>query len=99
MDLMGRKVSRMQCHVGYGNTARTGCSAEVDKAYMELTPVGVYLKDAKGAEYVVPYSNVTWTQLGPGSADVPKVVPGPIAQSTQEAYSRMRAAQEAASKL
>lgn len=61
-SLLGRKVLRMQCHVGYGDTAKTGAHYERDNAQMVVTPAGIYLKQPKG-EFLVPYSNVTWCQL------------------------------------
>lgn len=64
-SLAGRKVKRAQFHVGFGDTARTGCHAEKDKAYMELTPIGVYVETSKKEEFIVPYSNVTWCNLMP----------------------------------
>lgn len=61
-NLNGRSVEQAQFHVGFGYLARTGCNAKKDKAYMEITPVGVYVKQ-NGKEWVVPYSNVTWCEL------------------------------------
>lgn len=61
-SLVGRKVERAQFHVGFGDQSRTGCHAEKDKAYMEITPPGIYIKKEKG-EWLVPYSNVTWAKL------------------------------------
>lgn len=64
VNLLGRKLERAQFHVGFGDSARTGCHAEKDKAHMEVTPAGVYVKKADG-EWMVPYANVVWTKLAP----------------------------------
>lgn len=61
-SLVGRTVSRAQFHVGFGDSARTGCHAEKDSAHMEITPPGLFVKKKDG-EWLVPYSNVTWCKL------------------------------------
>lgn len=67
---MNRKVSHANFHVGYGHTARTGCNAERDRAELTVIPVGIQIKDEKGDEYIVPWSNVTWAKLAPVQPEV-----------------------------
>lgn len=66
VQIQGRIVDQAQFHVGFGFVARTGCNRTTDKAHMELTPAGLYIKNPEG-EWVVPYSNVTWCKLVPES--------------------------------
>lgn len=67
-SLIGRGVTHAQFHVGFGHTARTGCDAKRDEAYMEVQPTGVYVKKKEG-EWLVPYSNVTWAKLADEPSD------------------------------
>lgn len=60
----GRLVERVQFHVGYGDTAKTGCHAEKDQAHIELIPPGVFIKKKDG-EWLVPYANTLWAKLKP----------------------------------
>ncbi len=70
IQLAGKKVTRMQCHIGFGHSARTGQDEKVDKAYMEVTPGGVYVKNKDG-EFLVPYSNVVWCKLASSEENKP----------------------------
>lgn len=62
VSLIGRQVETAQFHVGFGFAAKTGLNVKKDDAYMEIQPTGVYVKKKDG-EWLVPYSNVVWTQL------------------------------------
>ena len=64
-SLVGRVVKRAQFHVGFGDTSRTGCHADKDEAYMEVTQAGIYIAKKDDREFLVPYSNVTWAELVP----------------------------------
>lgn len=66
MNVAGRKVERASFHVGFGLSSNLSCSVDRDKAYMEVTGAGLYIKKADG-EFLVPYSNVTWVKLLPES--------------------------------